>query len=474
MFEAVGSIAIFVLVLTILVVIHEAGHFFVAKAAGVKVLEFGVGFPPRLWGIRRGETLYSVNAIPLGGFVKMLGEENPDEPGSLAGKSAGIRLLVMAAGPAMNIILAAALFTLLFMLPQDVRIGDLLVQEVELGSPAQEAGILPGDIILEASGQELENHTDLIYLVNLKLGTEMTWIIRRGEQTIPVQVKPRFNPPEYQGAVDVLVGDVLIREVQIGSPAREAGILPGDVILEVDGQALDDHIDLINLVGLNLGTEMTWTIQRGEQSFPVRLTPRVNPPEGQGAVGITLGTVNYRVESRPEPPSTVTRRGFARVAEVGATITTANFHVENRSYPPWTAAGKGITRMGEVLILVKNAVTNWVSGGEQPFAGPVGIGHVFVEVGQAEGLSFGDRALFIILIAGVLSMMLGFFNILPIPALDGGRILFVAIEVARRGKRISPEREGMIHMVGFIVLITFILFITFVDLTKLGDNLLGG
>ena len=162
------------------------------------------------------------------------------------------------------------------------------------------------------------------------------------------------------------------------------------------------------------------------------------------------------------------------MAEIGATITTANFHVENRSYPPWTAAGKGITRMGEVLILVKNAVTNWVSGGEQPFAGPVGIGHVFVEVGQAEGLSFGDRALFIILIAGVLSMMLGFFNILPIPALDGGRILFVAIEVARRGKRISPEREGMIHMVGFIVLITFILFITFVDLTKLGDNLLGG
>ena len=88
--------------------------------------------------------------------------------------------------------------------------------------------------------------------------------------------------------------------------------------------------------------------------------------------------------------------------------------------------------------------------------------------------NFGDRALFIILIAGVLSMLLGFFNILPIPALDGGRILFVVIEVVRRGKRISPEREGMIHMVGFIVLITFILFITFVDLTKLGDNLLGG
>ncbi len=88
MFEAVAFIAIFVLVLTILVVIHEAGHFFVAKAAGVKVLEFGVGFPPRLWGIRRGETVYTVNAIPLGGFVKMVGEEDPSEPGSLASKSA--------------------------------------------------------------------------------------------------------------------------------------------------------------------------------------------------------------------------------------------------------------------------------------------------------------------------------------------------------------------------------------------------
>ena len=474
MFEGAAFIAIFVLVLTVLIVIHEAGHFVVAKAAGVKVLEFGIGFPPRLWGIRRGETVYTVNAVPLGGFVKMVGEEDPSEPGSLASKSAGVRLLVMAAGPAMNAVLAVALFSLLFMLPQDVQVGNVLVQEVEHASPAQEAGILPGDIILEANDDALENHTDLIYLVNLKLGTGMTWIVQRGDQTIPVQVTPRFNPPEYQGAVDVLVGDVLIRGVQSGSPAGEAGILPGDIVASVDGQALNHHIDLIEEVSLKLGTEMTWTIRRGEQNIPVRLTPRVDPPQGQGAVGITLGTVNYRVESRSEPPSTVTRAGFVRLAEAGTTITTANFHLESRSYPPWTAARKGFTRSGEVLILVKNAVTNWVSGGEQPFAGPVGVGHVFVEVGQAEGVSLGDRVLFIILIAAVLSMLLGFFNILPIPALDGGRILFVAIEVVRRGKRISPEREGMVHLVGFIVLITFMLFITFVDLTKLGDNLLGG
>ena len=111
MLAGLSSIAGFVVIMTVLIVIHEAGHFFVAKLAKVKVLEFGIGFPPRLWGIRYRDTLYSINAIPLGGFVRMLGEEDPSESGSLAGRGTGIRFLVMAAGPFMNLILTVLLLS---------------------------------------------------------------------------------------------------------------------------------------------------------------------------------------------------------------------------------------------------------------------------------------------------------------------------------------------------------------------------
>ena len=474
MFEIAAYILIFVAVLAVLLLVHEAGHFFVAKAAGVSVPEFGIGLPPRLWGFRRGETLYSVNAIPFGAFVKMVGEEDPSEPRSLAGKRPGIRFLVMAAGPFMNAVLAVLLFSLLFMLPQDVLVGDVVIQEVRHGSPAKEAGVRPGDIIVEANGQTLDSHGDLIYVVNLKLGTTMTWLIERDGQRFPVTVTPRFNPPEGQGTVDVLIGDVVIRGVQPGSPAQNAGIQPSDIIAEVDGQALDNHTHLIYVVNLTPGAQMTWTIQRDDQRFPVQVTPRLNPPAGQGAVGVTLATANSHVESRLNPPWTTDRLGVARMDEVGATPITSNFTIEGRSDPPWSAVRKGFGRAGEVLVLVKNAVHNWTAGGPQPFAGPVGIGHMFVEVGQAEGVSLTDRVLFVIHLAAVLSMVLAFFNILPIPALDGGRIMFVAIEWVRRGKRIPPQKEGLVHMVGFAILITFLLFITFIDVSKLGDNLLGG
>ena len=292
--------------------------------------------------------------------MRFLGEEDPGEPGSLAEKPAGTRLMIMGAGPFMNAVLAIFLFSLLFMLPRDVLVGQVLIQEVYDNSPAKEAGLLAGDIVVEATGRTLNNHNDLIYLVDLKLGSRMTWIVERGGQRITVLVMPRLNPP---------VGE-----------------------------------------------------------FPV-----------------------------------------------GIELTTVNSHVESRSDPPWSAAQKGITRMGEVLILIKTEFTKWTAGGSAPeIVGPIGIGNVFVQVGQAEGFSLADRISFIIQFAAIISMVLAIFNILPIPALDGGRIMFVVIEMARRGKRISPQREGFVHMVGFAAIITFLLFISFVDITKLGDNLLGG
>lgn len=355
------SILGFVAVLVVLIVIHEAGHFFAAKLARVKVLEFGVGFPPRLWGLRRGETLYSINAVPLGGFVKMLGEEDPSEPGSLAGKSAATRFVVMAAGPFMNLLMAVALFSALFVIPKDVPVGDVSV-------------------------------------------------------------------------VDVLPD----------SPAAQSGILPGDVVLEANGRALDNDADLRYQIALSLGQEMSWLVQRGREQVSLTLVPRVNPPEGAGATGISVATRNVAYEKRSEAL--------------------------------WRAPMLGLQRTGHVLVLIKNEITKWISGGAAPeVTGPVGMAHVFGEVSQVEAPPV-HRVLTTLNLAAVISLSLGIFNLLPIPALDGGRILFVAIEWVRRGKRISPQKEGLVHLVGFAVLIMVAIMITFADLDRIfrGESLIGG
>ncbi|MSQ22451.1 MAG: RIP metalloprotease [Dehalococcoidia bacterium] len=356
------SALLFIVILVIVVLIHEAGHFAVAKAVGVKVLEFGLGFPPRLWGVRYGETLYTLNAVPLGGFVKLAGEEDPSEPRSLAGKSQGIRFLVMAAGPFMNVALAFLLLTVLAMIPQDVAVGDVKVLEVTQGSPAQEAGILPGDIIAAVDGHTIDNYSDLRYRVNLKLGAQTSWLIHRGSQSLTVNLVPRFNPPQ-----------------------------------------------------------------------------------GQGATGVVISTSDYRIESRAEP--------F------------------------WRAPITGLQRMVDVLVLTKNEFSKWATGGSAPqVTGPLGMAQVVGEVAQAQDISVGERFIAILSLTAIISLSLGIFNILPIPALDGGRILFVAIEWVRRGKRISPQKEGLVHMLGFVLLITLALFITFADVSRIvrGESLLGG
>ncbi len=356
------SILGFVAVLVVLIVIHEAGHFFAAKLARVKVLEFGIGFPPRLWSLRKGETVYSINAVPLGGFVKMLGEENPSEPGSLAGKSTATRFVVMAAGPFMNLLMAVVLFSALFVIPQNVPVGDVSV-----------VNVLPD------------------------------------------------------------------------SPAAQAGVLPGDVILEANGSTLDNDVDLRYQIALSLGQEMTWLVQRGREQVSLTLVPRINPPEGAGATGISVATRNVAYEKRSEAL--------------------------------WRAPVLGLQRMGQVLVLIKNELTKWISGGAAPeVTGPVGMAHVFGEVAQVDGFRLVDRVITTLNLAAIISLSLGIFNLLPIPALDGGRILFVGIEWVRRGKRISPQKEGLVHLVGFAVLIMVAIMITFADLDRIfrGESLIGG
>ncbi len=200
------SIVSFLIVIAVLILAHELGHFITAKASGVKVEEFGLGFPPRLLSIRRGETLYSLNAIPLGGFVKMAGEEDPKVPGSLASKSIGTRLLVLSAGSLMNFLLPILLFSIAFMIPHNLIMGQVTVEEVAPNSPAAMAGIRPGDTLLSVNEEPVSNNGDLYRYIQLNLGREVAILVQHSDATTEnVQVIPRWRPPEGQGAIGIAI-----------------------------------------------------------------------------------------------------------------------------------------------------------------------------------------------------------------------------------------------------------------------------
>lgn len=339
----------FVAVLALLILVHELGHLISAKRAGVLVQEFGFGFPPRLFAFRRGETEYSINLIPLGGFVKMSGEEDPSQPRSLAGKGIGTRLLVLSAGGLMNGVLAFVLFTSSLAIPQEVVAGQVQIVAVTPGSPAEAAGLRANNVILRVNDRPIRSAGDLAYNVQLNLGKETTVYIQ--ENTGP-------------------------------------------------------------------------SAQRS-----VRLAPRWSPPPGQGAMGVQIAMANaYRTE---------------------------------QSYPLWEAIPLGLRKGLDILTLTKNEIQGTLGRGTAPaLAGPIGIYQITGEVAR-----FGLGPL--VEFAAILSLNLAFLNLLPIPMLDGGRMAFVALEGIRRGKRIPPERESLVHLMGLFLLAGLMLWASYGDIQRL-------
>ena len=419
-------------VLGFLIFVHELGHFITAKAFGIKVTEFGFGFPPRAVGIRRDRsgrvhvvlapfllrlvglgkkssdstlggdiaeeseddddygTIYSINWIPIGGFVKMVGEEDPTDPRSFASQTVLKRAIVLAAGSFMNIVLPIVIFTILFLTPQDTVVGAVSISGIAPRSPAAEAGLRAGDIIVAVQGRSIDNHADLIQRVMARLGSSTELTVRRGaivsglgsspefSSLDIITVFPRLNPPDF-----------MVVE-RVADPEKEISL--------IEARRYDAE--------LVVGDTLT-----------------------QGAIGIIIGTAN------------------PRIVKV--------------SHPIWEAVPMAVGRIWDVLIISKNGIERWIAGGPDPgLAGPVGIAQVTGEVAQA-----GIVPLFEFM--ALISISLGIMNILPIPALDGGRLMFVAIEWVRRGKRISPEREGLVHLIGFVVLISFIFVMSYFDIVRI-------
>ncbi len=351
------TVVSFLVVMSILVFVHEFGHFIVAKRNHIVVEEFGFGFPPRL--IKLGErdgTVYSINAIPFGGFVRLRGEDDPSQSGSMAGAPKLARTATLLAGPAMNLLLAVMLFS--------------------------------------------------------------TWVALTG---LPDQSKAT-------GAV--------IDEVSPNSPASLAGMRAGDKIVAVSGHPVASFADLQQLTSANLGRPTAYQVERQAsgilRTLTLSITPRVQPPAGEGALGVSI----VPPPLRPVAPGEAVAFGF----EQTASLIVLTFQIPAELI----RAGKPIADAG--------------------FMGPVGIAAV---TGQVVRSSIAiDSIKPVLSFMAALSTALGLTNLLPIPGLDGGRLLFVIVEAVRR-KRVEPMQEGIVHLIGMGLLLILVAMLTVSEVTSL-------
>jgi regulator of sigma E protease len=382
---------VFILILSVLVLIHEAGHYFVAKKFGIKVEEFGFGLPPRLWGKKKGETIYSINWLPIGGFVKLYGEDEAgagriapakhtqshkgDEHRAYFTRSIGQRAAVVIAGVVMNTLLAILIYYVFIMV----------------------------------SGFKTE---------------------------LPLIGNHNFFLVDQQKATAIIVS-----EVAKNSPASQAGVTPFSKIVSLNGQPTKDINWFVNSIKANRGKEVmiTWQDVQTNKTSTATIVPRMNPPKNEGSLGIVF----YPQDTVTLSYDTPVQKALSGIIHP-ANLMVYNFSVLN-------------TLIG---VSVKEKNIQPVSEG---VSGPVGIYSIvgkIIDIPDAKA-----RFLQILNLAGLLSISLAFFNVLPIPGLDGGRLFFIIIE-AVIGKKINQRVEGYAHAVGMALLIGLIIIITFKDIAQ--------
>ena len=558
----------FVGILLALVILHELGHYFTAKLAGVRVEEFGIGLPPRIRGKRFGETLYSINWLPIGGFVRLTGEESsgllierlnranpkldglepgdrithingkrvhspqqfadrlveginnrdvemivtrteadggegrwsyslkaaeeqdadapdtseplldPDayrnpggrepsqvtvfgitvglDPRSLGSQSRLTRIGILAAGAAVNAILPIFLFAIAAMIPDNVAAGPAVVTSVIQGAPAQRAGIEPGDRIIAANGDQIVNALDLTRAVQLNLGEEMRFTVERETVT------------------DAISGATSTERFEVDVHARLA---PQPLTHTVqEGESIDQIAERLGVPALHVIS--AW----GAETEEIAADTRLELPGGQAYVtqpddtmlsiaadqGVRIDALYAALGLNPRYPPAGTPIEVPQGA-TGISVANGTTRIISQGYSFWEAIPRGFEQIGATFVLVRNRIRSWIAGGEPiDLSGPVGIARVTGEVVEQVGW------VRLIELAALLSLNLAIINILPLPMLDGGRIFFILIEIARRGKRISPEKEGLVHMAGFAMLLIFIVVISYFDIARAieGESLL--
>ncbi len=430
----------FILVLGVLIFFHELGHYWVARRNGIVVEEFGMGYPPRLVKLFRYDgTDFTLNLIPFGGFARMRGEDMGDmTPGSFNAASRGARAATLAAGPAMNALLAVVLFAASFMAGFPAVVGYPQVTAVDPGSAAAAAGVQPNDVLLTLSAKPvlisaIENFEYNVLQEETPDPSIQSLTVLRDGEVIELPLATAAGEAQLLAGVDyVPVMGTEVTMVVEGTPAAQAGLQPGDLVYAVNDITISQRNPLNEVIQQHAGQEVQLGLLRDGSYVVVPITPRENPPEGQGSLGVQIG---------------------------------AQSRLATLSLP--AALWEGVRSTGEYVLLVLQLPVllfmGQVSPSDAQLTGPVGIAQM---VGGAVNATLDTGLWFPIWrLSAVLSAALAITNLLPLPALDGGRLLFILFE-AIRGRRVNPEREGMIHMVGFMLLLGLLVLVTVRDITS--------
>ena len=431
------TILIFVAILFFLITCHELGHFLASRRAGIVVEEFGIGFPPRLFSVKKGQTIYSINLIPVGAFVRPTGEDDPTVEGGLAGKGPWTRMGVYAAGPLVNIVLAFVFISAFFMGVVTTRITGnqgIMVHSVSEGSVAEQAGIRAGDVILRIDGALITEFGDISDAVNETPQTPKTVVLQRGGVELePITVLPQYDEDRDRYILGVSLSAWLDTVTAVVADSPAAGVIkPGDTFLQVDGEWVYSRE--------TFAKALDEAAAAGED-FDV-LLERIKEDNTLGEVKVSL------------PSSSVSTGALAGVTTQwvdGATL-------DKYRRTPWQALGDAGDFIIHLPSLIKDSIPLIKQDPGSAVMGPVGAARLTVEVVKVGGFTS------VLFLGGFISISLALFNFLPIPPLDGGGMAIALIEGIRGGKRLPQKAVRYVYIAGTALMIVLFVVVFYNDI----------
>jgi len=430
------SIISVAVILGFMILIHEFGHYAVAKLLGVRVEQFAIGFGKRLIGFRKGETDYRINAIPLGGYVKMSGENPMDErtgdPREFMSHSRWHRFLIAIAGPSMNILLAIVLLTCVYMVHYEYAAymdQQAVVGYVEPNSPAAKAGVQRGDRLVQIDGVHNPTWEQVSVKELLNPNQPLNFTVQRDNKTIQGSVVPVPVTSSEVGSAGWHPDEpVIVGDIESGLPADRIGIKPGDRIIALDGQPVSSIQVMIERLQQTKSKPLQLTVDRSGKILNFTATPVLAPTNGES---------HYRL-------------GFRNMPEV---------KVSQLPLPQaFSHSLKDNERFSRILLqLVGKLVQHKVS--LKTVSGPIGIAQQAGEAAQEKGWTP------LLALTAAISLNLGIFNLLPIPIMDGGVILLLFIE-SLMGRDISLPIKERIYQAAFVFLVLFAAVVIYNDIAK--------
>jgi regulator of sigma E protease len=430
MTQFLNNILAFAFALGVIIVVHEAGHLLVAKAFGVRVLTFSVGFGKRIWGFQRGETEYRLSAIPLGGYVRLSGENVEEatghDPREFLSKPRWQRVLVYLAGPVMNILLAIGLFAALFMVGIEVpNLPDMppLIGGVEAGSSAAQAGLQRGDRILRIDGKAVESWQEVLMELLTSPDRPLRLAVARGPKTFDVTVTPK-RIPKYETGDSAGIFPAFrpqITQVNEDGAAAAAGLRPGDEIRSVDGRPISDQRDFVSFIEQHAGKPVEIAVVRDGKEQTLTVVPR--DQGGVGKIGVGIGF-------------------FQRYGPRKALVESLRYNVQIVR-DTFSIIGKIFTRR----MSAKGAL-----------AGPI-------EIAKQSGAAARAGFKYLLHMMGFVSISIAIMNLMPIPILDGGQIFILLVEEVIR-RDLSLRFKEIISQVGLVMILLLMFVVICFDLMK--------